>query len=246
MSEKCIAWTYGWPWSHTLFTTMQNKQSKGKKVKKKKDFLPYCLFLKKHNRNTRYHTCYYFRSPNYIINSVSSLLGKTVAFKHRPALTKLHSSSRDSYHVFWGEPWAQVTPAQLHNNVHCNLAVLHLHQWRQPFVQPHLISSLHECDAWGRVLHTGVHGWISEEDAWCVFFWSFSHPHWEGHGRDGDFSKHVPQTCPLWFAARSTRCLRAAAVGGMLSRERQHLAKRSFLAELTLLRMLVLLYRSTM
>lgn len=70
---------------NTLFTTMQNKAKQRQESKKK----TYNLFLEKHIRNTRYHTCYYFKSPNYIIKSVNSLLGKTGTFKAQTSTDKI-------------------------------------------------------------------------------------------------------------------------------------------------------------
>ncbi len=78
------------------------------------------------------------------------------------------------------------SPEQKQSAVHLRAALKHLHLPVHPFLQPHRISSEHDCDASGRVVHNGCHP-VS----------TFFHPQSAGLGRSGSGIK-------AWFSSNWT------------------------------------------
>ena len=97
--------------------------------------------------------------------------------------------------------------SQAHSAVHFSLgfAFLHLHFFVQPFLHLQDTSSLQTLDASGSIVQRGSYIWS------LVLI----HPQSVGERNAGAGTRAWPQTCPPWYTARRTCCLRAALVGGM-------------------------------
>jgi len=87
--------------------------------------------------------------------------------------------------------------------VHSSFAFLHLHFFVQPFWHLQETSSRQTLDASGSVVQWGSY----------VCSLVLTQPQSVGEGSAGAESRAWPQTCPPWYTASRTCCLRAALVG---------------------------------
>ena len=112
------------------------------------------------------------------------------------------------------------SPEQKQSAVHLRAALKHLHLPVHPFLQPQRISSEHDCDASGRLVHTGCHP-----------VWSFFQPQSAGLGRSGSGIRARFQQLDWWLALLMC-CSSAANVGGRFSRLLDFCVNSCFLASL--------------
>lgn len=112
--------------------------------------------------------------------------------------------------------------SHLQRAVHWSSALTQLHWPLHLFsgLQPHLRSSWHALDAFGRVVHSGSHSWDSDH----------FQPHLLEEGSSWLTSRHWPQQYPAWYTALFMCWMRAAEVGGMFSSDLPFCVQSVFLA----------------
>ena len=88
-------------------------------------------------------------------------------------------------------------------------------------------------------------GWVRNTCPSSAAVSSSCHPHPEGLGRTSCVTSVWAQMCPPWYTERLVCCRSAYWVGGIFSSVLDYLEKRSCLASLTFVRLLVRSYRRT-